>query len=196
MRLLPHHALRPPLARHGLSPRASFDPHSFAVLDPNKLGAALAPYIARGGTSDSILLFFAKYVFEPAVRLTLIAAGVMLCVGSLLTVTNTLLFFINKSFGTSFGTFMDFWPRRRRQPVQLTRVKLQLGYTAGVALQLLVVADVLDTLLKPSHAFSIEELVKLAMIAGIRTVLAVFLAAEVTEAEHELENQGPPNVTV
>mmetsp|Transcript_15502 Transcript_15502/g.40839 ORF Transcript_15502/g.40839 Transcript_15502/m.40839 type:complete len:92 (-) Transcript_15502:67-342(-) len=91
---------------------------------------------------------------------------------------------------------MVFGPGGPRQPVQLTRVKLQLGYTASVALQLLVVADVLDTLLKPSHAFTIEELIKLALIAGIRAVLAYFLNLEVTEAEHELENGDVTNVTV
>jgi uncharacterized membrane protein len=45
------------------------------------------------------------------------------------------------------------------------------------------------TLLKPSHAFTIEELVKLALIAGIRAVLAYFLNLEVTEAEHEIKNR-------
>lgn len=120
----------------------------------------------------------------------------MLTIGACLTVLNMLLFFINKAFNTQFSTVMDFWVPRRQVPVQLTRVKLQLGYTASVALQLLVVADVLDTLVKPSHAFTVNELVKLAMIAGIRTVLALFLNAEVTEAEHELENIDEQNITV
>ena len=80
--------------------------------------------------------------------------------------------------------------------MQLTRVKLQLGYTVSVALQLLVAADVLDTLVKPAHSFEIEELIKLGMITGIRTVIAFFLNKEVEDCEHELENDEEGNVTI
>lgn len=125
----------------------------------------------------------------------MMAAGLIVCIGAVLTTINTFLFFINKAFGTSFRTLMDFWPYPNA--VQLTRVKLQLGYTASVSLQLLVVADVLDTLLQPSHSFTVEELVKLAMIAGIRTVLALFLNFEVQQCEHELEmGREEDNVTI
>ena len=149
---------------------------------------------ARGGTSD-LLECLAHRVFEPGVRLTLSAAGIMLCVGVCLTVFNSFLFFVNKLAGSRFSMLMDFWPRDPH-PVQLTRVKLQLGYTASVALQLLVVADVLDTLVKPALAFSPVELCKLGGIVAIRTVLAFFLNAEVREAEEELESDEANNVTI
>lgn len=60
----------------------------------------------------------------------------------------------------------------------------------------LLATQVLDTLVKPSHAYSIDDLVKLAMIVGIRTVLAYFLNLETTEAEHELESDEGNNVTI
>lgn len=144
--------------------------------------------------SDRLLGLFAHSVFEPGVRLVLIAAGCILCAGVTLTTINTLLFFVNKALGTGFRALLDFWPVPH--PVQLTRVKLQLGYTVSVALQLLVAADVLDTLVKPSHTFSIEELIKLGLIAGIRTVIAYFLNKEVEDCEHELENSEEGNVTI
>lgn len=144
--------------------------------------------------SDQLLDKFARYLFEPGVRIVLMAAGCILCLGVLLTVLNTTLFFVNKLFKTRIQTVMDFWPTPG--PVQLTRVKLQLGYTVSVALQLLLAADVLDTLVKPSHSFSIVELLKLGMIASIRTTLAYFLNKEVEECEHELENSEHDNVTI
>ena len=149
---------------------------------------------AEGLFSDKLLGIFAHSVFEPGVRLVLIAAGCILCMGVTLTTVNTLLFFVNKALGTGFRALLDFWPVPH--PVQLTRVKLQLGYTVSVALQLLVAADVLDTLVKPSHTFSIEELIKLGLIAGIRTVIAYFLNKEVEDCEHELENDEEGNVTI
>ena len=81
-----------------------------------------------------------------------------------LTVVNIFLFFINKVTGSRYATVLDFFPRRRRVPVQLTRVKLQLGYLTSVALLLLVVADVLDTLVKPASAYTFSELYKLATV--------------------------------
>lgn len=153
-------------------------------------------YAERGGKSDQILEFLAHHLFEPAVRMTLCISGLLLCAGVILTATNCFLFALNKAFGTRYSTFLDFWPRKRRQPVQLTRIKVQLGYTASIALQLLVVADVLDTLVKPFHDFSLQELTKLAIIAGIRAVLAYFLLKEVKEAEEELENKEEENVTI
>eukprot|EP00310_Coccolithus_braarudii_P022582 CAMPEP_0183340264 /NCGR_PEP_ID=MMETSP0164_2-20130417/6877_1 /TAXON_ID=221442 /ORGANISM="Coccolithus pelagicus ssp braarudi, Strain PLY182g" /LENGTH=187 /DNA_ID=CAMNT_0025510379 /DNA_START=27 /DNA_END=590 /DNA_ORIENTATION=+ len=176
-----------PLLTHSgpLVPRAAFATCSATGVSAN---AALC-------FSDIAMRWCAAKIFEPAVRLTMMAAGLIVCVGAVLTTINTFLFFINKGFGTRFRTVMDFWPVPNT--VQLTRVKLQLGYTASVALQLLVVADVLDTLMKPSHSFSIEDLVKLAVIAGIRSVLALFLNFEVQECEKELEKaMSDGNVTI
>ena len=72
----------------------------------------------------------------------------------------------------------------------------QLGYTVSVALQLLLAADVLDTLVKPSHNFTLVELIKLGLIAAIRSTLAYFLNKEVEECENELENSEECNVTI
>lgn len=167
------------------------------AIAPLQHAATMSTFTARGKLSDRILDWAAHYIFEPAVRLTLTSAGCILVLGVFLTVANTMLFFFNRATGSRFPTLLDFMPKAlKRRPVQLTRVKLQLGYTTSVGLQLLVVADVLDTLVKPAFSYTLTELAKLAMIAGIRTVLAVFLAAEVREAEEELENQDESNITI
>ena len=201
MRLI-HAALRPQPSALLLAQRTGG--HVMSLTDvPAALPAVLRSTLtvfntfqpsAEGLFSDKLLGIFAHSVFEPGVRLVLIAAGCILCMGVTLTTVNTLLFFVNKALGTGFRALLDFWPVPH--PVQLTRVKLQLGYTVSVALQLLVAADVLDTLVKPSHTFSIEELIKLGLIAGIRTVIAYFLNKEVEDCEHELENDEEGNVTI
>ena len=156
---------------------------------PLQSAAAVAShYTVRGGKSDIVLDWFAHHFFEPGVRLTLTAAGLVLCLGVLLTSINTFLFFVNKLTGKKFRMVMDFFPCDGRQPVQLTRVKLQLGYTASVALQMLVIADILDSLVKPAFAFTLIELCKLGSIVGIRTALAFFLNAETREAEEEVRS--------
>ena len=86
--------------------------------------AAVAEYTVRGGKSDILLGWFAHHVFEPGVRLTLTAAGLVLCLGVLLTSINTFFFFVNKLTGRKLKMVMDFFPCDGRQPVQLTRVKL------------------------------------------------------------------------
>lgn len=53
---------------------------------------------------------------------------------------------------------------------------------------LLVAADVLETLLKPGHAYEFEELYKMAIIGTIRTALAYFLGKETEEIEHAVNH--------
>ena len=182
-------------SRHALLSLSSMSAELPAVL-PAVLRSTFNTFQAPagGGFSDRLLAVFAHFLFEPGVRLVLIAAGCILCAGVTLTTVNTALFFVNRALGTGFRAVLDFWPVPH--PVQLTRVKLQLGYTASVALQLLVAADVLDTLVKPSHNFSIEELIKLGLIVGVRTVIAFFLNKEVEDCEHELEKCEEGNVTI
>ena len=54
---------------------------------------------------------------------------------------------------------------------------------------------VIETLIKPAHAYQMSDLYKLAMIAGVRTVLAYFLGKETEELEHELEKSTGGQIT-
>ena len=50
-------------------------------------------------------------------------------------------------------------------------------------------ADVIDTLTKPAHEYTIESLYKIGLVVVIRTVLSYFLEKEVEGLEARLKNQ-------
>ena len=68
----------------------------------------------------------------------------------------------------------------------LDQIKFDLGQAITFALELLVAADVIDTLTKSAHSYHIETLYKILMIVVIRTTLAFFLGKEMGELEHKL----------
>ena len=69
------------------------------------------------------------------------------------------------------------------------KVRKQLGEITALGLEVLVVSDVLETMLKPSEDYTYEQLGKLAAIAALRTVLAYCLAKEVQEIGEELKEE-------
>ena len=68
----------------------------------------------------------------------------------------------------------------------LDQIKFELGQAITFALELLVAADVIDTLTKSAHSYHIETLYKILLIVVIRTTLAFFLGKEMSELEHKL----------
>lgn len=75
------------------------------------------------------------------------------------------------------------------QVLTLDHIKLELGRLVSFSLLLLVAADVLETLLKPMHDLSMEDLYKMALVGAIRTTLAFFLGKEMEEIVHHLHAQ-------
>lgn len=65
------------------------------------------------------------------------------------------------------------------------RIRLILGEQIALALALLVASDILDTVLKPSHAYEVLDVVKMGFVTILRTGLAYFLAREIKELEEE-----------
>jgi hypothetical protein len=80
-----------------------------------------------------------------------------------------------------------------KKSVSLDSIKLELGQAIIFALELLVAADVIETLTKSAHSYHIETLYKIMAIVVIRTTLAYFLGKEVVELEHKLAKQAKKN---
>mmetsp|Transcript_25262 Transcript_25262/g.37299 ORF Transcript_25262/g.37299 Transcript_25262/m.37299 type:complete len:185 (-) Transcript_25262:188-742(-) len=70
----------------------------------------------------------------------------------------------------------------------LDHIKLELSRIVSFSLLLLVAADVLETLLKPLHDLTMEDLYKMAIVGAIRTTLAYFLGKEMEEIMHHIEH--------
>jgi uncharacterized membrane protein len=71
----------------------------------------------------------------------------------------------------------------------LGRVRLQIGDYTALGLEVLVIADVLETLTKGTTSYTFEELGKLFAVATFRTLLAYFLGKEVDEARYRLDEE-------
>ena len=63
------------------------------------------------------------------------------------------------------------------------------------SLNFLVAVDVIETLIKPASLYKLVDLYKLAIVAGVRTLLAYFLGKETEELEHELEKSSGVSLT-
>jgi hypothetical protein len=69
----------------------------------------------------------------------------------------------------------------------LLRIRLVMGEQIALALALLVASDILDTVIKPSHAYELQDVVKMGFVTVLRTGLAYFLAREIKELEVDHE---------
>lgn len=69
------------------------------------------------------------------------------------------------------------------------RIRLILGEQIALALALLVASDILDTVLKPSHAYELLDVVKMGFVTILRTGLAYFLAKEIKELEEDKKSE-------
>ena len=107
-------------------------------------------------------------------------------VGSGVLAGGALLAFVN--FGLTLGnaitqqpTFEMIIPFDRKVgsgPATVTRVRLQLAQLLALGLELLIISDLVETLVKSSAEYTFETLYKLAVIASIRTALSFCLGIE------------------
>ena len=79
-------------------------------------------------------------------------------------------------------------PNAYKSKLTIDHIKLELGRIVAFSLLLLVAADVLETLLKPMHHLTIDDLYKMALVGGIRTTLAYFLNKEIEEIVHHMSH--------
>jgi len=76
-----------------------------------------------------------------------------------------------------------FNPLHSTDKASILKIRLMLGEQTALALALLVAADVLDTVIKPSHAYEMNDVIKMGFLTVLRTGLAYFLAREIKELE-------------
>ena len=97
---------------------------------------------------------------------------------------------INSIRGSEYPMVFPFsFAKGRVKKATMAQVRMQLGDFTALGLEILVVADVLETLLKDTHEFSYEELGKIAAIALCRTLLAWALSKELEEVESRIKEK-------
>jgi len=130
----------------------------------------------RGGASQ-LDFSWAPHVFETAADVINFTGGTVLLVASAIAIVNTILLSSNKVFGLKLHTN------------SLDKIRLNLGVMITFSLELLVCADVIDTLTKPASHYKLDQLQKIAFVVGIRTVLSYFLGKELEELEKKIDDK-------
>jgi uncharacterized membrane protein len=77
-----------------------------------------------------------------------------------------------------------WWVVRDMDTVPLTQIRVSLGRALSLALEFLLAADILQTMLSPT----LDQVGMLAAIAVIRTLLNYFLAKEIEQETRELSH--------
>lgn len=69
--------------------------------------------------------------------------------------------------------------------LMLARVKNNLGGYVLLSLEILIVADIIESIAKPT----LEDIIRLAAIVAIRTVISYFLNKEIKGSDNEREEE-------
>lgn len=117
-------------------------------------------------------------IFEQALQYMNYFGSIVLIFGVAISFVNFFLLLVQYMTGYSFYIIFAT-TQKERSMLTLDRIKLELARMIGFSLLVLVAADVLETLLKPSHAYEMDELYKMTLIGGVRTTLAYLLGKEI-----------------
>ena len=118
-------------------------------------------------------------IFELSAEVINSVGGVILVGVTLISILHTLQYFINELIGSAEKPSPKFW--LGKGVCTLDNIRLRLGSGITFALELLVAADVIDTLTKPVHLYKLETLYKIGIVVLIRTALSYFLNKEIEE---------------
>lgn len=131
-------------------------------------------------------------------HLTHLSCKLVTCAGTLILVKavvlaliNILSTFLNAIFGMELSMFsaVTYGSNRHSRKAVATfgRVRQQLGEITALGLEVLVVADILETLTKSAHEYSWDALGKIIVIACFRSLLAIMLGREIKEIDEKIE---------
>lgn len=118
-------------------------------------------------------LSFSHELFEAAATAINFVGGLVLLVAAVIAIINTAHLTL-LSLGDRKGKILI-----GKGEASLDSIRLSLGSMITYSLELLVAADVIDTLTKPAHEYKIESLYKIGLVVVIRTTLAYFLGKEI-----------------
>jgi uncharacterized membrane protein len=151
-------------------------------------------------TRSSLILYMAQHTkdgiatfLHSSTRLITAGGGVVLTVGFALAVINMLVVCFNSITGKELPLLLDMSyssaKATSKKEATFGRVRLQLGELTALGLEILVVADVMESLCLTPEAFNWSTLGKMASIAVFRTALAVALGREVSEIGEKIEEE-------
>lgn len=119
--------------------------------------------------------------------LTVLGGGVLAGVALLAFVNFALTLANSLTQKPTFRMVVPFDRNVGSGPATVTRVRLQLAQLLALGLELLIISDLVETLVKSSSEYTFDNLYKLAVIASVRTVLSFCLGLETKEIVERAE---------
>eukprot|EP01031_Cornospumella_fuschlensis_P043988 gene43988-53777_t len=145
--------------------------------------------LSHHSNEHEITHYHLSYYFELAVEVINSLAGMIVLCAVLLAGINLFIVLWNVATGSRLNMIDPLHPSKPNNHAQPSArssvlvIRLMLGEQIALALALLVASDILDTVLKPSHAYEVLDVVKMGFVTILRTGLAYFLAREIKELE-------------
>jgi uncharacterized membrane protein len=124
------------------------------------------------------------------VFLTNATGAALLFAAIMLTMLNLVLLVLATITGLRGALFCPFDRKLNGGELSMATIRIQLGVLVCTSLQLLVIADVLDTMAKPLDELSFDMLGKLVLVVLVREGLAYLMDKEVQHLQHELHDHG------
>ena len=128
-----------------------------------------------------------SFVHDSEELIGLLGALIMI-VGVVIAIFNSARAIYNDVSGSKLPMILGF-TGKKSHTATFSRVRLQLGIITALGLEVLVVSDVLETVVKSADEFTFEALGKIGVIAVFRTGLAFMLGREVKEIKEEVEEE-------
>ncbi|KAJ8599345.1 hypothetical protein CTAYLR_005353 [Chrysophaeum taylorii] len=128
---------------------------------------------------------------EFLVKMITILGGVVLVFATVLAIINLCLVALNSL--RRKWTLQHFMPFDRdvgAGPATITRLRLQLSQLIALGLEILLIGDIVETLVRSSADYTFDDLFKLAIVASIRTLLSYFLGLETKEILERAKEDG------
>ncbi len=138
-----------------------------------------------------------SYYFEIAVECINSVAGLIVLFAVLLAGVNLLIIAFNVAAGHRLRMIDPLHYHAVTEATciksSVLRIRLMMGEQIALALGLLVASDILDTVIKPSHAYELLDVVKMGFVTVLRTGLAYFLAREIKDLEEDHQHHASKN---
>lgn len=125
------------------------------------------------------------HLFELAVEVINTGAGILVIFAMVLALVNLCIVAANAITDREYMMINPLHSGHNRVAT-VVAIRLMLGELTALALGVLVAADVLETVIKPTHAYDMHSVLKMGFITVLRTGLAYFLAKEIKEQEEVL----------
>eukprot|EP01039_Chlorochromonas_danica_P000932 gene932-1014_t len=144
-------------------------------------------------SSHEISQYHLSHLFEIAIECINSLAGLIVLFAVILAGVNLVIIGVNVATGIKLELIDPLHYNNEQNGLHcmksaVLRIRLMMGEQIALALGLLVASDIIDTILRPTHAYELVDVMKMGFLTVLRTGLAYFLSREIKELEEDHEH--------